>query len=99
LPEPGPHTTGRRPAAPISPRHGVRNARSASRSEHISVERAKGTDSAGSAPNSFLSPGAPACLGSGIRTTTIRQAAVHLEEGRKIVSGLLVIRPERSRIC
>ena len=44
------------------------------------MERAKGKDSAGSAPNSFLPPGTSARLGPGIRTTTIVVADVRAEK-------------------
>src|SRR5207302_11137893 len=60
---------GRRPRAPLRRRHGVRDARAESRSEHLSLERAQRADSAGSAPNPFLPQGASACLDGGVYTT------------------------------
>src|SRR4029453_15356197 len=58
LPEPNPGPAGRRPRAPISRRHGVRDARAKERSEHLPLEGTQGANPSGGAPDSFLPQGA-----------------------------------------
>ena len=62
LPEPGAGPAGRSPGASLRRRHGVRDARAESRSEHLPLERAQGADSLGGAPNPFVPQGASARL-------------------------------------
>ena len=58
----GADPAGRYPGASLRGRHGGRDARAERRSEHVSVEGAQGTDSAGCAPDPFLPPGSSAGL-------------------------------------
>ena len=55
---------GRRSGAPVRRRHGVRDARTERRGEHVPVEGAQGTNSARSTPDTFLpsGPSARFCL-------------------------------------
>ena len=62
LPKSDPGPAGRCPGASIRRRHGMRDARAESRSEHLPLERAQGAHSPGCAPNSFVPQGASACL-------------------------------------
>ena len=85
LPKPGAHPAGRRPPAPLRARHGVRDARAEIRSEHLPLERAQRTDSAGSAPNPFLPQGASVCLDGGVHTTGPGWVPVlHFRTGRHL---------------
>ncbi len=67
LPEPDPDPAGRRPGAPLRRRHGVRDARAESRSEHLPLERAQRADSSGGAPDPFLPQGASVLLNGAAR--------------------------------
>ncbi len=71
LPDAGADPAGRCPGASVRRRHGGRDARAEGRSEHVPVEGTQGADSAGGAPDTFLSPGASACfcLDGGVYTT------------------------------
>ena len=51
------------PAHPLRGRHGVRDARAESRSEHVPVEGTQGANSSGGPPDPFLPQGASACIG------------------------------------
>ena len=63
---PGTDPAGRCPGASVRRRHGVRDARAESRSEHLPLERAQRADSPGSAPNPFLPQSASARLDGGV---------------------------------
>ena len=54
------------PGPPLRRRHGERDARAESRSEHVPLERTQRADSPGGAPNPFLPQGASACLASAL---------------------------------
>ena len=59
------------PGPPLRRRHGERDARAESRSEHVPLERTQRADSPGRAPNPFLPQGASACLVAGGDHTSV----------------------------
>src|SRR5256885_9150656 len=59
MPDAGADSAGRHPGASVRDRDGSRDACAESRSEHVPVERAEGTDSAGDPPDALVPQGTP----------------------------------------